>query len=159
WMLIAHPLAGSGPLTWSRVRLLTALDPLLVIASLGAVAGAFGGWTASMVAVVFGTYFPSRVLWTGGSFLRWDWLAALLAGIALCRSARPLAGGALLGYAALVRVFPGFALAGVALAAVATLIRERRIDRDVRRVLAGAAIVIALLAPLAGAVRRGDPWR
>jgi hypothetical protein len=158
WLLLAHPLAGSGPLTWWRLKLLAALDPLLVLGSLGAVAGAFGGWTAALVAIVFGTYFPGRLWWTGGSFLRWDWLAALLIGLALCRRSRPFAGGVLLGYAALLRVFPVFALVGVVLAAIVARLRHRPFDPAAGRMLLGALAVTLVLGPLSGAVRRDHAW-
>jgi len=158
WLLIAHPLAGDDPLTITRVGVLAALDPLLMLAAFAALAWAFGWERAALAAVVWGTYFPGRLWWTGGSFLRWDWLAALLAGLALCRRERPFAGGALLGYAALSRVFPVFALAGAGLAAVVALVRRRKVDPAIVRLLGGAAVVTALLVPIAGAVRSGPGW-
>jgi hypothetical protein len=145
-------------MTWSRIELLTAIDPIIVVGSLVAVAGAFGGWTASIVSVVFGTYFPGRLWWTGGSFLRWDWLAALLGGLALCRRKRPFAGGVLLGYSALVRVFPVFALVGIVLAAAISKLRRRSLDPAAARVLMGALAATLVLGPLAGAVRRDHAW-
>jgi hypothetical protein len=154
WILVAHPLIGSALMTWSRIELLTAIDPIIVVGSLVAVAGAFGGWTASIVSVVFGIYFPGRLWWTGGSFLRWDWLAALLGGLALCRRKRPFAGGVLLGYSALVRVFPVFALVGIVLAAAISKLRRRSLDPAAARVLMGALAATLVLGPLAGAVRR-----
>jgi hypothetical protein len=158
WVLVAHPLAGRGPVTATRLGALATLDPLLMLAALALVAWAFGWERASLVAVVWGTYFPARLWWTGGSFLRWDWLAALLAGLALCRRERTLAGGALLGYAALSRVFPAFALIGVGLSLAMRLIRGRALDRAAARVLLGAAIVSALLVPVSAVVRRGPVW-
>ena len=158
WILVAHPLIGNALMNWSRIELLTAIDPIIIVGSLVAVAGAFGGWTASIVAVVFGTYFPGRLWWTGGSFLRWDWLAALLAGLALCRRKRPFAGGVLLGYSALVRVFPVFALVGIVLAAATAKLRRRPFDPAAARVLMGAFAVALVLGPLAGAVRRDHAW-
>jgi len=158
WLLLAHPLAGKAPLTWTRLRMLAAIDPVLILGSLIVVVWAFGGWTASLVAVVFGTYFPGQLWWTGGSFLRWDWLAALLIGLALCRRARPVAGGALLGYAAMLRVFPGFALVGVATAVVLARLRRRPFDPAAGRVLLGALAVTVVLGPLSGALRRDHAW-
>jgi hypothetical protein len=155
WVLVARPLAGQGPVTWSRLSLLSAIDPLPVVAAFAALVGAFGGETAAVVAVVFGTYFPGRFWWTGGSFLRWDWLAALLGGLALCRRGRMFPAGGLLAYAALVRVFPMFALAGAALAAVVARLRHRPIDPGLRPLLLGALSITLLLGGLA--VRPGQP--
>jgi hypothetical protein len=158
WLLLAHPLAGAGPVTVTRLGVLAALDPLLMIAALAMLVWAFGWERAALVAVVWGTYFPGRLWWTGGSFLRWDWLAALLAGLALSRRERPVAGGVLLAYASLSRVFPAFALAGALLAAAVSVVRRQKVERAIARVLLGAAVAAALLAPLASAVRRGPGW-
>lgn len=162
WVLIAHPLAGSGPLTGPRLGVLASLDLALMFAAFGALAWSFGWRRAALVAVVWGTYFPGRLWWTGGSFLRWDWLAALLAGLALCRRGKSFAGGALIGYAAVSRVFPAFALAGAAVALGASLIRRRPIDRiparATARVLLGAVAIAALLVPLSAGLRRGPIW-
>jgi hypothetical protein len=158
WLLAAHPLAGDAPVTTTRLGVLATLDILLMLGAFCALVWAFGWERAALAAIVWGTYFPGRLWWTGGSFLRWDWLAALLAGLALCRRERPFAGGALLGYAALSRVFPIFALAGAALSLIVTAIRRRPIDRAIVRVLLGAAVVAAVLIPLSTAVRRGPLW-
>jgi hypothetical protein len=158
WLLAAHPLAGDAPVTTARLGVLATLDILLMLAAFAVLVWAFGWERAALVAIVWGTYFPGRLWWTGGSFLRWDWLAALLAGLALWRRDRPFAGGALLGYAALSRVFPVFALAGATLALIVSAMRRRPIDRAIVRVLLGATVVAAVLIPLSGAVRRGPVW-
>jgi len=158
WLLAAHPLAGGAPVTITRLGVLAALDPLLMLAALAAVVWAFGWERAALVAIVWGTYFPGRLWWTGGSFLRWDWLAALLAGLALCRRGRTFAGGALLGYAALSRVFPAFALAGALLALLGAAIRRQPFDRATGRLLLGAVAVAVVLIPLSAGVRSGPVW-
>jgi hypothetical protein len=158
WLLVAHPLAGSAPVTGTRLGVLAAIDPLLMLAAFAALVWAFGWERAALAAIVWGTYFPGRLWWTGGSFLRWDWLAALLAGLALCRRGRTFAGGALLGYAALSRVFPAFALAGAALALIVSAIRRKPFDRATGRLLLGAAVVAVLLVPLSSAAHRGPIW-
>ena len=158
WLLLAHPLAGEAPVTMARLIVLAALDPLLMLGALAALVWAFGWQRAALVAVVWGTYFPGRLWWTGGSILRWDWLAALLGGLALLRRERPLAAGGLLAYAALSRVFPVFALAGAGLALGVSTVRRRPADRTIVRLLLGATLAAAVLVPLAGAVRGGAVW-
>jgi len=158
WLLIAHPLAGDDPVTITRLGVLASIDIVLMLAAFAALVWAFGWERAALAAVVWGTYFPGRMWWTGGSFLRWDWLAALLGGLALARRDKPFAAGALLAYAALSRVFPGFALAGAVLAAVVALVRRQKVDGAIVRLLAGAALATALLVPIAGAVRSGPGW-
>jgi hypothetical protein len=163
WVLSAHVLVGDDPITWNRLRALASVDLVLMGGAFALVLSAFGSGPTAIAAIVFGTYFPSRLWWTGGSLLRWDWLAALLSGVALCRRGRNLAGGACWGYAALVRVFPVFALAGVALALVATWVRgrasERALLRALLRVLVGAGLMAVLLVPTSAVVRRPAAWR
>ena len=157
WLLVAHPLVAHGALGWTRLRLLAALDPTLLVLALGLVAWAFEPRTAALVAIVLGTYFPAAAQWTRGSLLRWDWLAALLAGLAWCRRERPALGGAALGYAALSRMFPVFALVGVALGVVAGALRARA-PRDGLRILAGAAALALVLVPASELARPGPTW-
>ena len=158
WVLFARPFAGNSPVTWTRLRLLAALDPALMLGALAVTIWAFGSGPAALVAVVWGTYFPGRLWWTGGSFLRWDWLAALLAGLALSKRERPFAGGALLGYAALSRIFPAFALLGALLSVSTAWLRRRPIDKATARLLTGALAAALLLVPLAGITRSEHGW-
>lgn len=158
WLLLAHPLAGRGPLTWTGLKVFAALDPLLILVALLGLAWLCGGWTASLVAIVLGTYFPGQLLWTGGSFLRWDWLAALLLGLALCRRNHPWLGGGLLGWAALLRIFPGFALLGVLLGVVWARIRRKPVDPAAGRILLGALAVVLVVGSISGMARRENAW-
>jgi hypothetical protein len=157
WLLVAHPLVGVDELGWTRVRLLVTIDAVLLVAALGLLVWAFEARTAALIALILCAYFPAGFWWTRGSLLRWDWLAALLAGLALCRRGRPVQGGAALGYAALSRVFPVFALVGVALAVVAGT-RRRRMPAEGVRILLGASLAIALLVPASELARPGPTW-
>lgn len=158
WLLLAHPLAGTGALTWAGVKALAVLDPVLILGALLATAWLCGGWTAALVAIVLGTYFPGQLLWTGGSFLRWDWLAALLVGLALCRRNRPVLGGALLGWATLLRIFPGFALVGVLLNLIMARVRRKPVDPAGPRILLSALAVVLIMGTVSGALRREHAW-
>ena len=79
--------------------------------------------SSAVALLVFATYFPCRFFWTGGSFLRWDWLFYTAAAVACLRRGRPVLGGLALGYAALLRVFPAVLALGPALA-LAVVIRR-----------------------------------
>jgi hypothetical protein len=61
---------------------------------------------------VFATNFPSRFYWTGGAYLRWDWLFHMTAGVCLAKKGKYALGGFLMAYSGLLRVFPGFLLLG-----------------------------------------------
>ena len=69
---------------------------------------AFGWRTTCVALAVFATNFPSRFYWTGGAFLRWDWLFYFVGGLCLVKKERTLLGGFFLGYSTLLRIFPLF---------------------------------------------------
>jgi hypothetical protein len=160
WTLIGGRLAALGPASTGRILVLALLDPLLALAAWSAVAWAFG-WRATCLALVYwGTNHPANFSWTGGAFLRDDWLAASLVGLALLRRGLPGAAGVLFGLAASLRVFPAAWLLGPGLAALARVARERRIGRrwpELR--LATGALVVASGLGVASALYAGaDAW-
>ena len=53
---------------------------------------AFGWRTTCVALAVFATNFPSRFYWTGGAFLRWDWLFYFVGGICLVKKDTAVAG-------------------------------------------------------------------
>ena len=61
---------------------------------------------------MFATNFPSRFYWTGGAFLRWDWLFYFVGGVCLVKKERTVLGGFFLGYSTLLRIFPLFVFSG-----------------------------------------------
>jgi hypothetical protein len=134
---------------------LTLLDPALLLAAFGAVLWAFGWQTACVAAVFFGCNPLSTYLWTGGAYLRQDWFAAAVIGICLLRKGRAAAGGAGLGYATLLRVFPGGFLLPIAVGLGLGFWKERRLDRTAARVLAAALVAVALLVPISSAAVGG----
>ena len=85
---------------------------------------AFGVRPLAVALLVFATFFPSRFFWTGGAFLRWDWLFYTVAAVACLKKGRPWLGGMALGYAAMLRVFPGLLAAGPAAAVIALALRD-----------------------------------
>lgn len=151
WGILGSLLArAAGPATDRSVVLLALLDPLLLLGAWLLLFRAFG-WRAACVALVFwGTNFPGRFYWNGGSFLRMDWLALAMAGVALLKLGRPRLAGAALAYATLLRVFPGALLLGLGLAAAWRLARERRLEtvREELRVAQGALAAALALVPL-----------
>ena len=151
WTILGSALArAAGPVTDRSVGALALLDPLLLFAAWLLVFRAFG-WRGACVALVFwGTNYPGRFYWNGGSFLRMDWLAAAMAGVSLVRLRRPRLAGAALAASALLRVFPGALLLGVAAAAAWRLARDRRWSavREELLVAQGAFVTLLVAFPL-----------
>jgi len=150
WNLLGVPLANLAGPAERGVPLLALLDPLLLAGAFVAIAWSFGWQVLCVALVFFGTNQFARFGWTGGSFLRMDWLAALLTGVVLLHRGRPTAAGFLMTTSALLRLFPGVAVGAVALHALVEMVRRRslRLSRVHLRYAAGCLLALALLLPL-----------
>mgnify|MGYP001563247960 CR=1 FL=1 len=177
WMIAGSWLANLAPAGDASMHWLAAIDPLYFLAMAAALVWGFGARAASVALLVLATSFPSRFFWTGGSFLRWDWLFFLVAAVALARRGKPLLGGACLACSALLRLFPlglalGPALAiawaaarawraappGERLLTVAAAMRAPA-SRPAARFLAGMALLVTVALPWSLAVTSSGPGR
>jgi hypothetical protein len=152
WLIAGSSLSNLAPASDRQILGLTLLDPLYFLALVAVIGWAFGVRPLAVALLVFATFFPSRFFWTGGAFLRWDWLFYTAAAVACLKKGRPWLGGMALGYAAMLRVFPGLLAAGPAAAVVAMVLRDgpraawRRPEVGAHlRFLGGAALAAALL--------------
>ncbi len=155
WHLAGHALSNLSRASTAQVMLLTLLDPLYLLLMIGLIYWAFGWRTSALALLVFGTCFPSKFFWTGGAFLRHDWLFFLVACICWLKKGRPLLAGLAIAYATTLRIFPGLVLIGPLLAAIEIFRRERRLDRTYLRLFAGAALGVAVLLPASYALSGG----
>ncbi len=101
--------AGDGPFLF-----LARLDFLLLGAMCFGIYRVYGGRIAAMVVLLLGLGAPWRYDWVGGAFLRADWIAALGLGICTLKRERFALAGALISYAAMIRIFPAAFLVGPA---------------------------------------------
>ena len=150
WGILGRLFVGSSPLFDARIATLSLIDPLLELLLWGFAFWGFG-WRAGCVALLFwGTNHPAEYGWVGGAYLRHDWLLASVAGMALLRRGSAGAGGFLLGWAALLRVFPLIFFVPFALRAVVASLRARKlvIEPSHARVAAGALLAAAVALPL-----------
>ncbi len=128
-----------------HVILLNLLDPIFLALTCLIVWWAFGPRAFAVAAVVLGCNFPNRFYWTGGAFLRHDWLFFLIASICLLKKERPVLAGAAFAYTTLLRLFPGLVALGPALAAVEYYRVHRTLDRQFVKFVASGAVSSALL--------------
>ncbi len=173
WNIAGSLLANLGPASDRQIGLLALLDPLYFAAMAAVLVWAFGIPGAAVALLVLATDFPARFFWTGGAYLRWDWLFFTVATVACLRRGRPFLGGAALAYAALLRVFPLFLAVGPAAILAAGLVRELRAAsgrplerlrtalasealRPALRFVGGALVAAAILIP-ASLVVNGGP--
>jgi hypothetical protein len=140
---IALPIVGAT--LW--LQLLAMLDIAYLAATFGALAWGFGWRVAAVGAIFWGTQASAPFFWTGGAFLRQDWLFWLVLAMALTRRGHPRTAGAAIVYSALLRVFPGLVVIGWITIAGAHVWRNRRTPGEVHRPLAtGLAGATALAA-------------
>lgn len=122
WAFVGRLLTRWLPTDGRALSGLALLDLLLCLSTFVAVFRAFGPHVGCLSLILFGLSYPGRFFWVGGAYLRQDWLAASVIGICLLKRNRPAAAGALLGYAAMVRLFPVLLLFGPAVLAIRTRI-------------------------------------
>ncbi|APV51289.1 hypothetical protein BWI17_17315 [Betaproteobacteria bacterium GR16-43] len=159
WNALGQTLANTGPATAQQVTALNLLDPVFLLAMVVMIAWAFGWRVAAVAALFFGTDIAGRYLWTGGSFLRHDWLFWLVGSICLLKKDRPFLAGGFIAYATLLRLFPGLAILGPMLALIAIYRRDRRLDRGLLRYFAGGIAATVVLVGASVAVSGPESWR
>jgi len=160
WNLAASILANLAPASDRFIKgVLAWIDPVLLLLMFALVIWAFGWRIACIAVLFFGTNEPALYFWTGGAYIRQDWLFWAVAGICFLKRGHPFLGGAGLAISTLLRVFPGGFFVGIALRLVWVLIRERRVDPMGARIVAGAALATVLLLPASSLVAgTADAW-
>ena len=150
WTLVGSALTRHLPATDASVLALALLDPLLLAVTWGFALWSFGWRTTSVALLFWGTNQLAGFAWTGGAFVRQDWLMLLVVGIALAHRGFPFASGLALGASALLRIFPAFVLVGLGLGSVARALRSRRVSPwgTTGRIACGCLASVALLVAL-----------
>jgi hypothetical protein len=138
WTLVGGALANLVPAgDRGSVICLTLLDPILLTTAALAVAWGFGLETALIAICYFGLIFGTSFGWTGGAYLRVMWFASTVGAVACLHRGRHATAGALMAFAALVRVFPMLFAVPLFLQAIGQLWRVRRIAPQTKRFLVG----------------------
>lgn len=147
WAVLGGTLAGLAPASPTQISVLVFLDVILVVALFVVLGRVFGLEAACIAAGFWGVNTLSVWGWTGGGFLRYDWVFWLVAGVAALRVGRPTLAGFALGYATFLRVFPAVAIAGLALKVAWDLASRRNLTplREYVRFGAGVAVAGVLL--------------
>ena len=142
--LLLHALVRAVPASATALGILTSIDYALVLLAFWALWRAFGPVAAGLAFASFGLSFFARFDFVGGSLLRWDWIAALLVGVAALARGAGATAGACVAYAALARVFPVLFLTPLAVKAVQARLAGGR-DAVLERCLVTAAAVMLVV--------------
>jgi hypothetical protein len=139
--LLEHRLVFAvAPFSPTWLVALALVDLLVLIGALVYAARAFGRRSVALAALVM---FVAIAFGPGP--LRWLALAALIGALAAMHEQRWLLAGALLAFATLERVWPGFFALAIGSHLVAGAIAERRLGPELRRWLSGYLAGLALL--------------
>ena len=144
--LLLHTLVRWVPTTPLTLAAVTSVDYILIAGALALAARAFGPLAGALAAASLLLSFFGRFDFIGGSVLRWDWIAALIAGVAALFRGAGTAAGLLFAYAAAARIFPALLLVPLAIKWLQKH-RDRAPDRALGRCLgtAVAAVVLGII--------------
>lgn len=131
---------------------LAALDPIFHAAAIGLFWWAFGWRVATVAAVFWGVNAPANFYWTGGAFLRQDWIVLVCAAICLLRKRRFAMAGAAIAWSTLLRVFPVVITAGVLIIMAFHFIKYRKLHKDHLRFLGGGVLFGIIAIPISSIV-------
>ena len=147
WMIVGGALARAVPLTEATFVALVSIDTVLLVLLWLFVWSSFGPLAASAAMIYWGTSLVAGNEFTAGAYLHSPWLFCTVAGVCCLKRKRMGVAGFLLMYAALLRVFPGFLLGGVALGALVDMLGRRRfsLSGEHRKFAVGALLGLALL--------------
>jgi hypothetical protein len=159
WTMSGHLFGSFFPTaTNGSMRVLASLDTVVFALTFFFVWWAFGLPTCCLALLFWGTQFPADGYFTGGAFLRQDWLLFLVLSACLLRKHYWALAGAALATSALLRVFPAIFFAGILVVAVAHLYKHRRLANHHVRVFVGALAASAVLVTASVAVAGNDAY-
>jgi hypothetical protein len=145
WTMTGKFFGSFAPAGDGYFKALSLIDVFIHIGVLTLLGWAFGLRTMAVGAVFWGCNAVANFYWTGGAFMRQDWVFFLIASVCLARKRYFALSGAALMWCALLRVFPAVLFFGVGLIVLFHLIRKRRFHPDHLRWIAGAAIALGVL--------------
>jgi len=157
WTMTGKFFGSFGPAGDTYFKILAGVDILFHVGIVALFGWAFG-WRAMAVATVFwGCNAPANFYWTGGAFLRQDWIFLLIASLCLLRKRKFFLGGVALTWSMLLRIFPGLFIIGIGIIIGIQLIESIRrkkpkrlldyLHPDHQRFIAGCAVCLAVLVP------------
>ncbi|HEX3776619.1 MAG TPA: hypothetical protein VHV51_19235 [Polyangiaceae bacterium] len=184
WTMTGKLFGSFAPAGDKFFKILSGIDVLLHVGIVALFYWAFG-WRVMLVATVFwGCNAPANFYWTGGAFLRQDWLFFLVAAVCCARKRKFFLSGAALTWSSLLRIFPVVFFGGWGIMVLYEIIRRVRfgttgnektvngvpaikrepgllgyLHPDHRRLIAGCVIAAGVLIPASVAVCGVDSYK
>jgi hypothetical protein len=145
WTLAGKFLSDISPASVSYLQFLASLDILYIIGMFIALWWGFGWRVFAVGAIFWGCQSSAPFYWTGGAFLRQDWLFFSVLSVACLRKRYFKIAGASLVYAGLLRIFPGLVVVGTLVPTIVYAIKHKRMHRDHLQMLIGGTMAAAVL--------------
>ena len=145
WTVAGHYLASLEPASDGFLKVLACIDPLFLIGMFAAIYWAFGWRVFSVAAIFWGCQLPAEYFWTGGAFMRQDWLFFLCCRRASFASATSRWRAPPSPTRRCCGSFPG-SLDGWVVVALTYLWKHKRMKPDHLRVMLGGLVATVLLS-------------
>lgn len=176
WTMTGKFFGSFGKADDGFFKALASIDVILHLGMILLFNWAFGWRVMAVMAVFWGANAPADFYWTGGAFLRQDWLFFLVAAVCLSRKRMFFWAGFALTWSALLRIFPGIFIVGWVIIMGIYLIESirrgprkiagdkatgllRYIHPDHRRVILGCVVALGTLVPASIAVCGADSYK
>lgn len=174
WTMTGKAIASIAPAGDAFFKGLAAIDVGLQLGMIALIFWAFGYRAGAVSAIFWGCNAAANFYWTGGAFLRQDWVFLLVLSVCMAKKKKPFWAGAALMWSALLRVFPGALFGGWAMMVIIYFIQRLRgkapapgdkgilsyIHPTHRRLIGGAVLALAVLVPLSVAGAGGtQAWK
>jgi hypothetical protein len=161
WTMAGKFLGSFSPADDAYFKLLASLDVVMQLGMLVLLGWAFGYRIMAVGALFWGCNAAANFYWTGGAFLRQDWMFLLVASICFARKRMFFWAGAALMWSALLRVFPAVLFFGWAVIIAFYVLGRLRgrpavdgktgllsyVHPSHRQLIAGAVVAMAVLVP------------
>jgi len=129
-------------------QFLASLDVVYLVGMFIALWWGFGWRVFAVGAIFWGCQSSAPFYWTGGAFLRQDWLFFSVLSVACIHKRYFKIAGASLVYAGLLRIFPGLVVVGTLVPTLAYVFRHKKMHPDHLQMLIGGTAAAAVLLPL-----------
>lgn len=159
WTMTGKFFASFGSASDGFFKALSTLDIALQAGALGMLYWAFGLRIMAIASVFWGCNAAANFYWTGGAFLRQDWIFLLVSSVCLARKRKFALAGAALTWSSLLRVFPMVVFGGWIIVAGIHLWKKRKLHPDHQRLLMGCVVCAGLLIPTSMVVTGPESYR
>jgi hypothetical protein len=159
WTIMGKFFGELAPASTGYLQFLASLDIFYLAGMFVALWWAFGWRVFAIGAIFWGCQSSAPFYWTGGAFLRQDWLFFLVLSACLIRKRWYKLAGASMVYAGLLRVFPGLAVIGWLAVAGIYLARHKRLAQHHKQVILGGVLAAAVLIPVSLGVAGKDSYQ